>query len=52
VGELREALAGNDVVGARIGRAGGDLLVIRVGDGVVEERVGELAHAWRVPFGG
>ena len=50
--ELHHALAGHDVASARIGRAGGDRLVISIGESVVDARVGELADAWRTPFGG
>jgi len=47
---LRTALAEAGVPGSRIGVVGGGVLRITMAAGAVEERVSDLAEAWRAPF--
>jgi phosphoribosylformylglycinamidine synthase subunit PurL len=51
VADLRSALERHEVVGRRIGRIGGEALVIRVGEGAAEIALDALEKAWRSPFG-
>ena len=47
---LGRMLDDHAVPGRRIGQIGGDRLILRVGDAVVEFHLAELEMAWRRPF--